>query len=120
MTLQLRQIQLEMSPSASARRVTSCVVIHVDAPANEGEGRLNAEQHMLLTVLLGLNGDGPTGQEWRTAVAAETGNPVAPRTFQRWRQALVRDGLVERVHGENRPRYRLTEDGHGRATGVPA
>jgi len=120
MRLQLRQIDLETSPAASAGRVTSCVVIPAAAQAGGGQAALNAGQRMLLTVLLGQNGDGSTAQEWRTAVAAETSNPVAARTFQRRRQALVRVGLVEQVPGTNPPRYRLTEDGHVRATGMPA
>ena len=120
MTLQLQQIQLEMSRAVDAGLVTSCVVIQADAPPGGGEGGLNAGQRTLLMVLLGRNGDGTTGQEWRTAVAAETGNPVASRTFQRRRQALVQGGLVESVPGTNPPRYRLTEEGHGRAIGVPA
>ena len=120
MTLELRQFELEMSPAASAGRVTSCVVVQAEARADGGEAALNAGQRTLLTVLLGRNGDGTTGREWRTAVATETGNPVATRTFQNWRQALVQAGLVEAVPGTAPPRYRLTEDGHVRATGMPA
>ena len=119
MTLQLRQVELDMTPSVSTENVTSCVVIRADAPAGDGEAVLNAGQRTLLTILLGLDGDGPTGRDWQGAVRG-AGNNVTNRTFQRWRQTLVQQGLVEQVPGANPPRYRLTEDGHVRATGMPA
>ena len=37
MTLELREIELQMTRSADAGRVTSCVVIQADAPADGGE-----------------------------------------------------------------------------------
>ena len=117
MTLQLHQVQLQMSES-----LTSCVVLPADAPADadQGGGDLNVGQRRLLAVLFGCDDDGLTGREWRAAVAAEPGIEIPERTFQRWRQGLVQQGLVERTPGGNPPRYRLTPDGHVRATGMPA
>ena len=119
-SLRLNQITLDLRPEASTpTQVTSCVVLQADQPPNQGQGALGAGPRRLLTVLVGLNGDDPTGREWQTAVS-EAGPDVSDRTFQRWRQGLVGEGLVEKILGTNPPRYRLTEDGHVFATGVPA
>ena len=118
-SLQLSQVRLDMKPKANTGPVTSCVVLPADQPVNRGDGVLNAGPRRLLAVLVGLNGDDPTGREWQTAVT-EAGPEVSDRTFQRWRQALVRENLVEQIRGVNPPRYRLTEEGHAFASGVPA
>ena len=122
MTLQLHQVQLQKGPSSSGRTVTSCVVLPADAPADaaQGGGGLNARQRTMFAVLFGGDGDGLTGREWQAAMAAEPGVEIPERTFQRWREALIQQGLLEKAPGGNPPRYRLTEVGHVRATGMPA
>ena len=91
-SLQLSQVRLDMTSRADTKPVTSCVVLRADQPANQGEGVLNAGPRRLLAILVGLNGGDPTGREWQTAVT-EAGPEVSDRTFQRWRQALGREGL---------------------------
>ncbi len=119
-TLRLDQIKLDMTGGSSGDPVTSCVVVQADAPQDAGEGALAQGPRTALDVLSNLNGDGSTAGEWKAAVEAERGKVVAERTFQRWRQRLVQEDLVEQVPETNPPKYRLTEDGHVRASGVPA
>ncbi len=119
MTLRLNVITLDLKPGTSAEQVTSCVVLRADQPPNQGQGMPGAGPRRLLAVLVGLNGDDPSGREWQTAVS-EAGPDVSDRSFQRWRQGLVREGLVEKILGTNPPRYHLMEDGHAFASGVPA
>lgn len=114
--LSLRTVEIGRDPG-TGQPINSLVVAGAGAPlvAAASGKRLASSLQRAAGALAGLDGDGSghTGAVWRKAITGAS-DGVKLRTFQNWRQSLIRLGLVEEVPGTNPPRYRLTEK--GRAT----
>lgn len=77
-----------------------------DRPPGDGRSGLADTAHQMLTALRDVAGaDGATTSVWRLS------GGVAERSFYRWQQQLVRDGLVGSTGVRHQRRYTLTDQG---------
>ena len=100
---------LALKTIALAQNESSCVLVPADTPAAHGSDlavHLSRSERLALKV---LSEHGPLQSgDWRLQIEAEQQETVASRTFQNWREGLVRKGKVEEVE-EGSSVYRVTK-----------
>ena len=110
--LELKQVTLQRLDTQ--RFLTSCVLRATDAAPLDCQARgetagLNQPTRRALEALSGL-GRPATSGDWRSAISESMPEkPLKTRTYQNWREALVKNGYVE-LDSETKA-YRLTAKG---------
>jgi hypothetical protein len=114
--VRLKPVQLDAD--SLGRQLTSCVLVAAGSKAPSKEPGLSAPLMRALATLGDLEGPVSSGR-WQAALQeSKDGEDAIPlRTFQNWRSALVKRGLVER--DPERKTYRLTAKGHLARLGMP-
>ena len=104
-----RPFQLQLKQVELGGGETSCVLIdcRTGSPTARATS-LSASEQRALDVLATFGNEGTTSAEWRNGIKTKHDVAVPDKTFQNWRQSLVRKGLVAATPGR-KSTYRVTE-----------
>jgi putative DNA primase/helicase len=120
LSLRLKPIDLGTDPETKRLR-TSCVLVESepqDEAISQGHAdSLNAREEVALAAL--ANVDVATSGQWQGEVSSLMVKDIPDRSFQRWREKLVRLGLVESAPDDGPHSYRVTAKGKAHANGTP-